>query len=504
MANYDRQWAMLRVADAARRALSRDTPALEALDVALFNVLDMKLTARRRFEKLRMAILPARAALEAWRMPRPARPEPASSPPMRGRRILFCVWSDSHVKHLAPVARVLVASGQASPMFLVFRDPQLVPLLQQQSLPAAWIGAGLSRRARLSGVAEFARRVPTALRVARELGAGFDAQRGTNADRVRADAMLFALAGVAPLELATRRFLANFSPLALVFANHEMPVGRMLARVADAGDIPLVYVQHGLIPRHPKHAWPHTGDTCVWGAQTKKLLESLGWDGSRMFVCGAPGFDGLNLLKRSPEQPKSGRHVVLFTPVSGNSLTPAVEVERATYALYSALARRADVELIVKPHPVDRLKIAQGMLGRFPSLRATVVPDGDLHRLMLSADAVATMWSATALEAVLLEKPVVIVDSGTDDPLPIVEYGAAIKAGEPDAVAAALESVFRRSSVDTLAPGRARFTQEFASGNDGQAAERTAAVVLRASMRSRFPSRKLLGQALTIGQEEPL
>ncbi|HMJ09818.1 MAG TPA: hypothetical protein VK524_00360, partial [Polyangiaceae bacterium] len=198
----------------------------------------------------------------------------------------------------------------------------------------------MTQLGRLHGVAEFARRVPAAVRVARELRPGFAREPPANSARVRVDTMLFALAGVTPLELVVRRLLTEYQPSSLVLANHEMPVGRMLARAAEERHIPLVHVQHGIMSRHPKHAWPHSGYTCVWGAQTKTLLESLGWGSDRIVVCGPPGFDGLEARRRSASNPTSGPRVVLFTPVSGNSLTPAADVEQACSALYSALAGR--------------------------------------------------------------------------------------------------------------------------------------------------------------------
>jgi len=470
--NYEKEWGMLRAAEAARRALGADLRAIEVLDLALFNVLRMKERPPRRFDALRTATLPARAAVRAWRVPRRA-PAAEAQFPSSGRRIVFCVWTTSHVKHLVPVARVLAASGAAAPLFLVLRDATLIERVRDAGLPVRWGEPDVSRRERLDAVAAFARRVPAALRVAKELGNG-------KADSMLVDTVLFAVAGVTPLELLARRFLTSFRPSAIVLANHEMAVGRMLAQLAGEQGIPLIQVQHGFIARHPKHAWPHAGTTCVWGNQTKALLESLGWPGGKISVCGAPGLDHLSQLER-PSKPATARRVVLYTPVSGNSLTPAADVEAATQALYGALATRSDVELVVKPHPVDRLHIPERLLKSFPALRATVVRNGDLHRMMLDADVVTTMWSTTALEAVLLERPVVVIDSKQDDPLPIVEYGAALKAGRSEAVAAALESAFGQAGAAALARGRARFSAEFAHGNDGRAAERTAEVVLRAT-----------------------
>jgi hypothetical protein len=490
MANYERQWAIFRAADVARAGLRDDACATEVLDDALFQLLGLGRTERKRWDQLRIAALPARAALEVWGRARRTDVQFGHPLASSGRVALFCVWSDSHVKHLAPVAEMLAAAREASPLFLVFRDPRLVGRLRRQGLTAFWIGAIHSSWAPLNSVARFAGRVPAALRVARTLRACLaEHEAVASSNRVLLDALLFATARIVPLELATRRILTKINPGVLVLANHEMAVGRMLGRVAQEHGVPLVQVQHGLVTRHPKHAWPHAGLTCVWGERTKALLESLGWPTSRIRVCGAPGLDALQTLKKSAAaRSSSSRRVILFTPVSGNSLTPASDVEAATRALYSALAPRADIDLILKPHPADRLNISERMLKDFPSIPARVVKEGDLHRLMLDADLIATMWSTTALEAVLLEKPVVVVDRGNSDPLPLVEYGAALKAFDPESLAAALDGVMDGSVAASLASGRARFSREFAHGNDGFAAERTARVVLQALPVSGRPS----------------
>lgn len=112
--------------------------------------------------------------------------------------------------------------------------------------------------------------------------------------------------------------------------------------------------------------------------------------------------------------------------------------EAAIRALTSA-ARELDTVVLVKPHPMDHQDYSP-----LENDRIRVLRDVNLHSLMAAADVVACMTSTTQFEALLLEKPVLLLARS-----PLAGKDVAYEALTPDALPGALRAAFRRDGYDT-------------------------------------------------------
>jgi UDP-N-acetylglucosamine 2-epimerase len=128
---------------------------------------------------------------------------------------------------------------------------------------------------------------------------------------------------------------------------------------------------------------------------------------------------------------------------------------------------------VIKPHPAEGAEDYARVLAETGVTRAQIVPPGaDLLRLLHAADALVTVESLAAVEALVLERPVVVLNAPTNLRA-MVEAGVAL--GVP--VGADPTDALRRALVDEstreqLRVARARYRPQIAFGADGGATAR--------------------------------
>jgi glycosyltransferase involved in cell wall biosynthesis len=135
------------------------------------------------------------------------------------------------------------------------------------------------------------------------------------------------------------------------------------------------------------------------------------------------------------------------------------------------------VRAIVKPHPAEPPTAYDTALAAERSTRVRVVPGVDLVDLLYAADALVTVESLSAVEALVLGRPVVVLNMPTHL-RELVDQGVALGVPAAEDPAAALQAVlFEPSAATRLAAARERYLSDFAMGADGRATERIAALL---------------------------
>ena len=146
-----------------------------------------------------------------------------------------------------------------------------------------------------------------------------------------------------------------------------------------------------------------------------------------------------------------------------------------------ALRELDDVDVVLRPHPVDRAGIAESVARQVGGAR--VSSEGDMSEALERADLVVTMASTTGIEAILRAKPLILADpAGADSLVSYAREGAALLASNREELTAAARGLLYDPAVRAeLAPGQERFRQRYAAGADGHAADRVAEVILAAA-----------------------
>jgi CDP-glycerol glycerophosphotransferase (TagB/SpsB family) len=136
------------------------------------------------------------------------------------------------------------------------------------------------------------------------------------------------------------------------------------------------------------------------------------------------------------------------------------------------------VRCLVKPHPAEPAAAYEADRRAAAAERTRILPSGaDLMELLQAADALVTVESLSAVEALVLDRPVVVLNMPTNL-RELVESGAArgVPAGE-DPRPALQAVLFDEAARAELAAARARYLSEVAHGVDGQATARLLALL---------------------------
>ncbi len=266
--------------------------------------------------------------------------------------------------------------------------------------------------------------------------------------------------------------LITWCPKVVVVADEAMGVNAAVIALAKRRRIATLHVQHGAILDHPKHRRGETDIITVGGDAVKRFLVNLGTQPGQIVVTGYPQFDPLDDREKLAAEPVRERlglphdkKLVLFTMLSGAGVTPLHEVVTGVREVVDAFRKLGlQYSYVFKRHPADRGDLLSQMGVDVQSLGAVSTIDEPIHPLLMAADVVVTQMSTTGTEALLLGKPLVIVNlSGRPDTIPYVEYGAALGVYRSGETTNALERALTDDGVRRrLTEGRDRFTRDFA------------------------------------------
>ena len=284
------------------------------------------------------------------------------------------------------------------------------------------------------------------------------------------------------------RGLEEWSPKLLMIGDEAMPFRGLALEAARLQDIPVLCVLHGAMPDHPKHQAARSTKVAVAGDLTRRQLIAKGTGADRVVVTGLPQFDPLadtDALERVDVAGMLGlptdKPVIVYTMLSGTGVTPMDDVLTATVEVLEAVRSLGDrYTFVFKRHPADRGDLLRNRMGLDPAEAGFVETlDAPIHPLLWKADLVITQMSTTGQEALLLNKPLIVVNlSGKPDSIPFVEYGAALGVYRRNALAQAIESALEDPGTrETLAEGREGFVSDFAHRIDGRATDRVVGLI---------------------------
>jgi hypothetical protein len=281
--------------------------------------------------------------------------------------------------------------------------------------------------------------------------------------------------------------------------------GRAALAACRAAGVPTVALQHGIL--YPKYySYRHDPDevdcprpdaTAVFGEEARRLLAGPGgYDPATLVITGSPKFDGLVEAARGWDREAARarlgvgpgeRLVVVASRFRGIRTT-----HQSIGSAFADLARaveRLGVHCVVKPHPAEPAEAYTAVLRRLAAARTRVVgPGADLLPLLHAADCLVTVESLSAVEALVLGRPVVVLNMPTNVRA-LVEAGAALGvASGQDPEGALRRALFDRPAQDALAAARARYLDDVAHGVDGQATRRVLTLLREVARRPRAAS----------------
>jgi hypothetical protein len=275
--------------------------------------------------------------------------------------------------------------------------------------------------------------------------------------------------------------------------------GRAALAAARDVDVKSVALQHGILyPTyfsyiHPPgdEACPRPERTAVFGQAARRfLVERGGYAPESLDLTGSPKFD--ELLATAAQADRAALRARLGVAedevlvVLASRFRPIRRTHQAVGAAFPAFVRAVEdlpgVRALVKPHPAEEATPYEAVLRAESAARVRVLPPvSDLIELLVAADALVTVESLSAVEALVLDRPVLVLDMPTNL-RELVESGAALGVAQSADPRPALHALlFDAAARARLAEARSRYRHDVAGGLDGRATERIVALLREAA-----------------------
>ncbi len=296
------------------------------------------------------------------------------------------------------------------------------------------------------------------------------------------------------------------NPDVILMGDSPIPQRAIIAAAKSKG-IPTIAAMHGanMIPYNPcfNHTpedigpngeatapyCPTTDKFVVNGEQDKDIIVKRARFPEEDVVIGEPRYDVLAKADKLLNREKifyrlnlnPAKKLVTWMTISHN-YTPQ-ENKKNVIAVYNAIKSFKDIQLVIKLHPSENRKAALYREDR--TLKPTIIGGfGTItFELLYISDIVITHYCTTAIEALMLNKPVIVIDfSGTPISVPYVESGAAVGIFEEDALVSAIGDILHNEEAcQRLAKAREKFISDGNLKPDGQASQRVTDLIRQIS-----------------------
>jgi len=209
-------------------------------------------------------------------------------------------------------------------------------------------------------------------------------------------------------------------------------------------------------------------------------------------VVGTSRFDRFSKLRLSqnkkPLNANSRQHICLATqPIqSGHTI-------KMLAALNELHENGVDFDCTVKLHPRQSEEIINEIEeiahSLFAAGRLTVTQNSDLAQILLTSNLVVTAFSNVAVEAALMDRPVIIANfTDTDGPIPFMDFGIAEEArSKDDLITMSKRILFDQEHRNILRKKRKKYFDQYPSQWLGEAGKNTLALIIE-NMRKPTPN----------------
>ena len=268
-------------------------------------------------------------------------------------------------------------------------------------------------------------------------------------------------------------------------------------------NVPTLAIQHGVI--HSLHKGyryakdevspdgsveapycPIPDKTAVYGPYHYELLTEISaYPENSVVVTGQPRYDFLchadkiytkdKFLKKYHVNPN---HKIILWTTQCHGISDE-ENKKNFKAVFETMQNIENATLIIKQHPREGeiyTKMIKDCLTNY-KIDAVITPkSSDTYEQLFACDLMITRHSTTAMEAVALNKPVIILNlSGEPDPVEYVKEGVALGVYKEDNLKTAIGRLLNDDSE--LAKNREKYIEKYLYKIDGKATERVVNVI---------------------------
>jgi len=207
----------------------------------------------------------------------------------------------------------------------------------------------------------------------------------------------------------------------------SLEFNRTLVVVGKHLGIPSIMVQHGIWAGDLRIGKKiYVDRVALWGGRIKNRLIERRVNASQLIVTGNPGYDKI-ISMRNNQAIYENNFIVFATQMIEDYSSLNVDTnEEIIDALYSTIRKIPGTRLVIKVHPGEKIRSYQKLTKNKKYQNVGIIRKMDIFELLEKCSILITYNSTVALEAIILNKPVVIVNfTGRSDLVPYVESGAA-------------------------------------------------------------------------------
>lgn len=202
--------------------------------------------------------------------------------------------------------------------------------------------------------------------------------------------------------------------------------------------IPSIVIQHGTPNKYSLHAFaPFEGDYFLaWGEFTKEFLINNNVDREKIIVTGGVNFDCTLAIVADRQAianelgiDKNKKWIIFTTQGKGPGNCPSdEEIFNAITECARASIKLETCELIFQVHPGQKVEDIKEIVNKV-NRNIVVVKYKNTEELISASEGVITFFSTTAIDALILKKPLLLINLGEDKEfLPFVNMNAAFGA----------------------------------------------------------------------------
>jgi glycosyltransferase involved in cell wall biosynthesis len=296
------------------------------------------------------------------------------------------------------------------------------------------------------------------------------------------------------IELVKRAIEAT-NPKTIVIICEYCIFGRAAVIAGKIKGIPTLAIQHGIItPTHPgcifnkedkdKIILPDL--TCVYGQYHYDLLtkDSI-YEPDQVIVTGQPRYDILYNIDKTYSKKRflekygiNPEHKIVLWTTQSHGMSDE-ENAKNLVAMFKAMQNLKNTTLILKQHPGERKKDTKQIkqyLNAYKINALLMDKKSNTYEQIFVCDLVITKNSTTAMEAVALNKPVIVLNlGGAPDVVDYVELGVALGVYRGEDLKPAIENLLKGDT--DLAKNRNKYIEKYLYKIDGKATERVVKLV---------------------------
>ena len=250
--------------------------------------------------------------------------------------------------------------------------------------------------------------------------------------------------------LIAHKILKKYNYDLIIFEVDSRDRERCMSIIASRMNIPTLVIQHGVSGQPLGMVPTFSTKVALWGKISQDYFKNYGLESKKIIITGAPRLDKYVFLNKNKHLMNSiketvynefsiekTKKLILLTTTHNTYYKRSnamdlnhYEVEKMYNMVFNAMKNLPNSHLIIKlrQNDIDK-EIAFKIKELLKIKNVSIIDNYNIANLIVSCDCLISGYSTTVIEAMLLEKPIVIIDFRKNaEAIPLSQYNIGYKA----------------------------------------------------------------------------